>query len=164
MASALSVVLMLITGILPALMYVLPLVTGIIVYLISFVSNKKYALGVYFSTSVLSIFLLADKETALAYAMFFGYYPLLKGCLEKLPKLASLVLKLVLFNGVALLIGVIGVALLGISTEEYSEFGTFTVPILLGLANIMFFMYDLTLKKYEFLIRKLSKKLVKIFK
>ncbi len=164
MVTALSVVLMLATSVLPILMYTLPLVTGLIVHLISIISTKKWGFGVYCATTVLSLLLLTDKETALVYALFFGYYPLIKTIVEKLPKALSWALKLAAFNASCVLIGVLGVFVFGVPVEEYTEFGKATIPILLLLANAMFFMYDIMLSKYNALFYVLGEKVKRIFK
>ena len=164
MMSALSVVLMFFTTFAPILMYVLPILTGLIVWLVSQLIDKKWALGVFFSTSIISLILLTDKEAALTYSLFFGFYPLIKEAFERLPKVFSWVLKIILFNASAVLIGVAGVFVFGLSGEEYSEFGKATIPILLSLANIVFLMYDNMLKKYKLFMIELANRINKIFK
>jgi hypothetical protein len=163
-AAALSVVLMLFTTVLPVLMYVLPLACGVIVLFVSFIANKRWALSVFFSTAILSFLFLADKETALVYTLFFGYYPLIKESVEKMSRLFSWIIKLGLFNCAAVAIGWLGVAFLGVSGEEYSEFGALTIPVLLAMANLVFFLYDILLKRCVFFIPIVAKKLVKILK
>ncbi len=152
MMSALSVVIMLASSIIPVLMYVLPVVSGYFVWYISELINKKYAIGVYFSTSILSLILLTDKETALAYALFFGFYPIIRFLLNRLPKVLCFVSKILLFNVCALAVGYIGVAVFGVSADEYTEFGKWTIPILLGMANSMFLLYENTMNKLKILI------------
>ena len=107
MVSALSVVIMLLTNVMPSMMYVIPIVTGGIVFAVNEIIGKKWALGVFFVTSFISFILLTDKETALNYTLFFGYYPLLKPVFEKLPKALSWVVKLVSFNIAIVIIGLI---------------------------------------------------------
>ena len=63
MVSALSVVLMLVTTILPVMMYVLPIITGILILLTAEVASKKWALGTFFSTAIISLLFLTEKET-----------------------------------------------------------------------------------------------------
>lgn len=161
MMAALSVVLMLVSVLVPVLMYVLPIITGLIVLLVAEMSSKKWALGVYFSTSVLSLILLTDKECALTYTLFFGYYPLMKDLFQKLPKALSWVLKLLHFNAAAVGIGFLGVLLFGVSGEEYSEFGKLTVPILLGMANIAFVLYEVALSRRGVFITRFAEKFKK---
>ncbi len=164
MMSALSVVLMLATSFFPVLMYTLPLITGLIVHVISIISTKKWGFGVYCATTVLSLLLSTDKETALVYALFFGYYPLIKTVFEKLPKALSRILKLAVFNVSCVLIGVLGVFIFGVPVEEYTEFGKATIPVLMLLANVMFFMYDIMLSKYNALFSVFGDKIKRIFK
>ncbi len=164
MMAALSVVLMLITYVVPVFMYILPLITGLIVLFVAEVSDKKWALGVYFSVSVLSLILLADKESALTYILFFGYYPLIRSFYEKLPKVLNIVLKFLHFNLAALGIGLLGVLVFGVSGEEYSEFGKLTIPILLGMANMAFLLYEIALKKRGVIISLLARKFKKRIK
>lgn len=162
--TALSVVLMMLTTLIPVFMYVIPIVTGIIVLFVADVSNKKWGAGVYFSTAFLSILLITDKEAALTYALFFGYFPLIKESIEKLPKALAWILKIVLFNIAAVGIGVISFYVFGISGDEYDEFGKFTIPILLIMANVAFVLYDFCLTKNRFLLIRFSEKFEKMIK
>ena len=164
MLTALSVVLMSITTVIPVLMYVLPIITGVIVIVVADIGGKKWALGVYFATSFLSLLLLTDKEASLTYALFFGYYPLIRDLIQRLPKLISVVVKILLFNCAAFLIGIAGVLIFGVSAEEYNEFGKATIPVLLGLANIVFILYDSILSKWNIVFIALSKKIKKILR
>ncbi len=162
--TALSVVLMMLTTLVPVFMYVLPIVTGLLVLFTADISNKKWGIGVYFSTAFLSLLLITDKEAALTYTLFFGYYPLIKDIIEKLPKWVAWILKLVLFNLAAVGIGVISFYLFGVSGEEYNEFGKYTIPILLIMANVAFILYDFCLTKNRFLLTRFSEKFKKIIK
>ena len=54
MVSALSVVIMLLTNIMPSMMYVIPIITGAIVFAVNEIIGKKWALGVFFVTSFIS--------------------------------------------------------------------------------------------------------------
>ena len=162
--TALSVVLMMLTTLVPVFMYVLPIVTGLLVLFTADLSNKKWGVGVYFSTAFLSLLLITDKEAALTYALFFGYYPLIKDLIEKHPKPLAWFSKFILFNVAAVGIGVISFYLFGVSGEEYNEFGKYTIPILLVMANVAFVLYDVCLSKNRFLLTQLSLKFKKIIK
>ncbi len=162
--TALSVVLMMLTTLIPVFMYVIPIVTGLLVIFTSEISSKKWGVAVYFSTAFLSLLLITDKEAALTYTLFFGYYPLVKDIIEKLPKWVAWILKLVLFNLAAVGIGAIGFFVFGVSGEEYNEFGKYTVPILLVMANVVFILYDISLTRNQFLLTRLSEKFKKVIK
>lgn len=161
MMTALSVVLMFITTFVPVAVYILPIATGLIVGFICEATDVKWALGVFFSTALLSFVLLTDKEAAFTYAVFFGYYPLIKPHIEKLQKVVSWLVKIVLFNAAAVSIGFAGVYILGASGDEYNDFGKLTIPILLLLANTAFVLYDIALSKYASLIKYFALKLQK---
>ncbi len=162
--TALSVVLMMLTTLVPVFMYVLPIVTGLLVLFTADISNKKWGAGVYFSTAFLSLLLITDKEAALTYTLFFGYYPLIKDIIEKLPLWVARLLKFILFNLAAVGIGVISFLVFGVSGEEYTEFGKYTIPILLIMANAVFIMYDICLTRNRFLLTRLSEKFNRIIK
>lgn len=162
--TALSVVLMMLTTLVPVFMYVIPIITGILVLFVVDIADKKWGLGVYFATAFLSLLLITDKEAALTYALFFGYYPLIKDIIERLPEWIAWFFKLVIFNGAAVGIGVISFFVFGVSGEEYNEFGKYTIPILLGMADIAFVLYDFCLTKNRFLLTRLSDKFKKILK
>lgn len=161
---ALSVVLMMLTTLVPVFMYVIPIITGLLVLFTADFANKKWGVGVYFAAAFLSILLITDKEAALTYALFFGYYPLIKDVIEKLPKALAWILKFILFNAAAVGIGVISFYLFGVSGEEYDEFGKYTIPILLLMANVAFILYDFCLTKNRFLLTRFSQKLEKLIK
>ena len=75
--AALSIVLMLLTSAIPTLTYAIPAIAGLLLVIIVIEVNKKWAFGVYFVVGVLSMLLVADKEAAVMYVMFFGYYPII---------------------------------------------------------------------------------------
>ena len=80
-----------ITTFVPVFMYVIPLVTGIAVLFADYVGNKKWAIGTFFATAILSLLLVTDKEAVLAYTFFFGYYPIVRQYLQKLPAFLKIV-------------------------------------------------------------------------
>lgn len=141
MVSALSVVIMLLTNVIPSMMYVIPIVTGGIVFAVNEIIGKKWALGVFFVTSFISFILLTDKETALNYTLFFGYYPLLKQVFEKLPKVLSWVVKLVSFNIAIVIIGIIVTFVFKLPFLD-EDFGKFTIPLFAVMFNLVFVLYD----------------------
>ena len=142
MVSALSVVIMLLTNLMPSMMYVIPIITGAIVFAVNEIIGKKWALGVFFVTSFISFILLTDKEAALNYTLFFGYYPLLKPSYEKLPKVLSWGVKVLTFNVALVTIGLIVTFIFKLPFLD-EDMGKFTIPIFAVLFNIVFVMYDI---------------------
>ena len=158
MVSALSVVIMLLTNIMPSMMYVIPIITGAIVFAINEIIGKKWALGVFFVTSLISFILLADKEAALNYTLFFGYYPLLKPLYEKLPKVFSWGVKVFAFNVALVAIGLIVTFIFKLPFLD-EDFGKLTIPLFAVLFNMVFIMYDIMFTVFKSRLAPLFNKL-----
>ena len=157
MVSALSVVIMLFTNVMPSMMYVIPIITGGIVFAVNEIIGKKWALGVFFVTSFISFILLTDKESALNYTLFFGYYPLLKPVYEKLPKVLSWVVKLITFNIAIVTIGLIVTFVFKLPFLD-EDLGKFTIPLFAILFNLVFVMYDVMFTVFKKRLAPLFKK------
>ena len=146
--TALSVVLMFLTGIIPFLTFALPALAGALLILIVMEIGPKWALCVYAAVSILSLLVVADKEAAMMYAAFFGYYPVIKSFLEsKLPRVVEWIVKFLIFNAAMVLAYVIIIFVFGMPLDEMEEFGQYAVPILLGMGNVVFFVYDIALTR-----------------
>lgn len=161
--SALSLALMLMTSVLPFLTYTLPILSGALLMLIVIEIGKKWALYVYISVSIISMFILADKESAIMYLMFFGYFPILKSVLEKkLKGFFEYLIKFLVFNSSILLSYVIIVYIFRLPVETMTK--TYLVLILIS-ANVLFYMYDLMLTKLVMAyISNWRKSFIKLFK
>lgn len=114
-------------------------------------NGGKTACLVYISVSLLSVFVVADIDAKVMFISFFGYYPILKPRLERIPgKSRQMLLKLLVFN-TAMIAGYFAtIYLFGLDEAAgQSEFLKKYLPIftLLGL-NVTFLMYDYLLKKY----------------
>src|SRR5574344_787417 len=119
MVTAVSIVLMLITGIVPIGTYALPAVAGVLLVIIVIEFGAKQAFAVYAAVALLSTFLAGDKEAAACYIFFFGYYPILKRFIEQIKsKLLQIFLKLAVFNAAAVTVYFIATMLLGVSPQE----------------------------------------------
>ena len=95
--AALSIVIML-ASYLGVTTYAVPAIAGSLLVIIYLEFGVKSAFTVYITVSVLS-FLICEKEAALCYILFFGYYPFLKGFIEKIKnKTIQWILKIALFT------------------------------------------------------------------
>lgn len=149
---------MLLTNIMPSMMYVIPIITGAIVFAVNEIIGKKWALGVFFVTSLISFILLADKEAALNYTLFFGYYPLLKPLYEKLPKVFSWGVKVLTFNVALVAIGLIVTFIFKLPFLD-EDFGKLTIPLFAVLFNVVFVMYDIMFTVFKSRLAPLFNKL-----
>ena len=84
MMASLSLVVML-AAYFPYVTYALPALAGCFLVIISIEINKKWAFVVYAAVGALS-FLVCEKEAAVLYIFFFGYYPILKAVFEQFHK------------------------------------------------------------------------------
>lgn len=161
--SSLSLALMLATTVFPFLTYALPIISGSLIILIVIEINRKWAFGVYLAVSLLSLLLLADKEAAMMYVAFFGYYPVAKAVIEKrLSGILEYFVKFILFNVSVILAYVL---IIYTFTIPIDEMGSLTIPILLGSGNFIFIIYDITLTRtVDAYMKHWRKKFIKLFK
>ena len=83
--TALCLLLMFLTGVMPLLYLALPMVAGALLLIIVSEIGTGWAVLTYAAVSLLSIFVTFDKEAALIFILFFGHYPILRQQLEKQP-------------------------------------------------------------------------------
>lgn len=144
--AALCVAMMFFGGLIPLFTYIMPVFCGLVIYIAHASFGWKYAVAVYAATAAASFMVCNDKECALLFAAFFGYYPVLKYSLERLgkPVLAWLA-KFAVFNAAMIAAQWLLVLLFGLEGFYSSALGAYLIPILLVLANILFLCYDRTL-------------------
>lgn len=164
--SALAVAIMFATTLIPFLTYALPAISGSLLILMVIEINKKWAFASYGAVSILSILLLNDKEAALIYIMFFGYYPIIKPLLEShLPKILEYISKFLIFNVSIIAATLMAIYVFNIPLEDVEKHGMKVIPILLLMANVMFLLYDFTLTQLvELYLKKMQKGFGKLFK
>ena len=75
--SSLAVVSMLISYIVPTATYACPALAGVMLIPIVIEIGKGWALCAYTAVSLLSFFIIPDKELVLCFVFFFGFYPIL---------------------------------------------------------------------------------------
>ncbi|NMP36892.1 MAG: hypothetical protein GX051_02025 [Clostridiales bacterium] len=160
--AAISVALMFCTSVIPFLTYALPAVCGALLTIIVIEINRKWAFCVYAVVSILSLLVVVDKEAAVMYTFFFGYYPIIKSLIEsKLPKIPEYIIKLLIFNAAVVSGYCVATYVLGVSFDEMDDFGKYTSWILLGVSNPVFILYDIALTRVITLYIRRSEKLFK---
>ena len=130
--------------------------------------GNKPALCAWVSASVLSLIVAPYRYPAIMFALFFGYYPLIKQKLEKLPsRLAEYACKLLLFSASAVVGLFIFVFVFGVTEalEGVGELTGFDPLLILIAGNIvvgsaMFICYDILLTRcYAMYISRYRQKL-----
>lgn len=142
--AAVSVALMMLTGIIPFSIYLFPIIAGYSLLTVVLECGKSWAVSVYIAVSILSLLFIADKESAVLYAFFFGYYPIIKPVIEgKLRKIPQWIVKFLIFNiSLAAAYSVLIILFsLDISSGRFPLFIVLTGGAI--LANFLFLVYDL---------------------
>ena len=165
-SAGLSVVIMMVTYLSPLLVYTAPPAAGLLIAFIDEELGGKRALGVWTAISLLSVFLIADKEAAVFFTLFFGWYPVLRPVLDgKIKnKVLRSVLKLVLYNlclGTAVFICAF---VFMIDYSDFGEGGKIMLALFWCLFIVLLFIYDVFLDKMLAVYRlRLQKRLRKLF-
>ena len=94
-------------------------------------------------TSVLSLVLVPNKFPAVMYALFFGYYPILKEKFEKLRTLTCWICKETVFNVALVIILVFARFLL----FTYTDIPIELYIIVAALCEVIFILYDIALSR-----------------
>ncbi len=165
--AALSVSMMLITYISPVLVYTAPVFAGMFLLIIVEEIGYHWAFGTFTAVSLLSVFMIADKEAAVFYTMLFGYYPILREfiCSKLRNRLLLFLIKLLIFN--TALFGAIAICnyVFHIDYSEFSEGGKIMAALYIVMMNAVLFLYDMLIAKFTLLYKKrLQKKIRKMFK
>ncbi|MFR2991646.1 MAG: hypothetical protein ACLTLL_08510 [Acutalibacteraceae bacterium] len=115
---------------------------------------------------MLSLIVVPNKETAIIYAVFFGYYPVLKAVLEsKTPRAVEYIIKVLTFAGVMTLSYFLMIKFMGIDPDLPDFLGKWAIPAIAILGIVTFLLYDYALSKLiTFYCLRLSSKLRKILK
>lgn len=172
MVVALSVVLLIPTA-LDIFVYALPALAGFLTLFCVIELGKSWAFGVYFATALLSMLFVPNKEAAVIYTAFFGYYAIVKALLEKsgMPRVLEYLLKFLIFNAAVcvayfVLIHVFGMPLSEVlGSEDGGLFGKYALPAMLLLGNAVFLLLDFAMTRNAMVYLKLIQpKLHKLFR
>ena len=144
--TALGVVLMFLTGLIPIGTYALPAIAGVLLIVAVIEIGAKWAWMIYAAVAVLSLLFAADKEAALLFVLFFGYYPVLKSFLERISnKVLSWISKFAVFNVAVVACFFLAVNFLQLPEDSFPVFGFYLPWVFLILGNAVFLIYDIAL-------------------
>lgn len=162
--SALSVVMLFLGSVVWVLGYTMPLFASIIMIILLDSVSTKSALLCYISTSALSLLLLNDKECALIYALFFGFYPIVRDRINSVkPKILMIAVKYLYFNTAMIAAQLLCYYVFAIPFDDV--LGKWGIVILIACLNLVFFIYDrlytLLLRLYKLKLKKRIEKFIK---
>lgn len=138
--SALGVILLYLGALIEVIDLSMALLASLAVIILVIEQGGLYPWLIYAVTSVLSLLLVPNKSPAIVYALFMGFYPILKEKIEKISsRLVRFIIKLAVFNASMVLMWFVARLFLGELT-----FGM-PIAILLLLLNAIFVFYDYAL-------------------
>lgn len=155
MTAAVGVVLMLLGSFMGLGMYMAPMFVGWCLIPIGKKYGMKYQTMLWIVIGLLSLLLVADVEQDLMFIGLFGWYPIVRSKLQRLPRLPRLLVKLVLFNVV--IIALESVVLLFLVPEALE---TWMAVLLLVMGNLTFLFYDFAFPVFELLAERYLKRLL----
>ena len=146
MICALAAVLVGGAGLFPTMTYALPAIAGALLIAVVMEAGLKWGLACYAVVGVLTLLIGTDKESAALFCLLFGYYPVLKSRLDPMrSRVVQWILKLLLFNVVALCLWLLALYVFHVPEETFRVAGVSLQWLLLPAANAVFVLYDLAL-------------------
>ena len=131
--SALSVVVLLVGNVLQIGTYAAPMLASFLLIPVLEDYGKKYALLLYAVVSLLSLFLVPDKELVLFYVLVLGYYPVLRVRLNNIRRgVLRWMAKFGCFNAAVVVMYALLIVVLA-PPELVQEFAAEGIPMLLAL-------------------------------
>lgn len=154
-------------GNIPFAEYIAPVFAGVLILFAYIEFSAKIALTIYGACSLLALIVSPNKEPALLYIFFFGYYPALRFLLDEKLKIKALsfVIKIFIFNCSMAVAYLILIFVFGMPLDEMGDLGKYSFVILGAALNIAFLAFEFSLKSFAlFYTRILQKKIHHIFK
>ncbi len=143
-----SLVLMLLTSVIPFGTFAFPAFAGMMLVCVVIELGYSWAFVVYTVVSLMSLLFLTDKEAALYYVAFLGFYPIVKGLIEKLRnKTIQFIIKYLIFNACMVLAFYLSIYIFSIPKESFNLFGIYLPWVFLLLGNAVFIVYDYCISK-----------------
>lgn len=150
MMAAVCIVLLLLGAVLELGIYAAPMFAGLCLVPLGEKWGRKYQTALWLAISLLAFLLVPNVEENLIFFGFFGWYPILRPTLQKMPKPLRLPIKLLLFNLVIAMIEWLVIYLL--VPEDMTKL---FLLILLGVSNLVFLLYDSIVPKTDLLLQRL---------
>lgn len=152
---SLAVCLLLLGSVIPAATFCGPLLAMAALLPVLEELGPRAAGTAWAAVSILGLLLAADRELALVY-LFFGWYPVLRPRINKLPsRPLRIAVKLAVCNGTVFLLYRLLGALLGLTEDMTSPLLAAATVV---LANMTFFLADLALGRLTLLWRRKLRK------
>ncbi|MCR5653736.1 MAG: hypothetical protein K6F88_08050 [Ruminococcus sp.] len=142
--TAFSFVLMLMTSLIPVGTFAFPCFAGVLLVAVVIEFGWKWALAAFAAVSILSALFAGDKEAAVYFIAFFGFYPILKSGVERLKSRAvQYIIKYAVFTVCMIGAFLVCKLVLMIPDDEFTVAGLYIPWVFLIVGEIAFIFYDL---------------------
>ncbi len=155
--ASLCLMCMFLTGMFPIFYIMLPMVASALIYVMVIETTLKWGFFTFLAVGVLSLIVTPNKDSALIFLIFFGYYPILRAAMNRWRvKVVSFILRLAIFNAAVLIYFYGSVYLLGATEllESLGDYGKYGGWVLLGLCNVIFICFDYIMSLFPEVYRK----------
>ena len=156
MLAAFAVVILCLGTLIPVMTYAAPLLAIMTLAVVLRLCGRRIGWSWYICVTLLALLLCPDREAAVVFAAF-GYYPLLRPTLQRIPsQLLRNLVKFLLFQLSILVVAVFTVFMLGLETvlADLSPAVIAAEAVLWILGNVCLFMADFVLGRLETMRRK----------
>ncbi len=162
--TALALTLMLLAGVLPTASYSLAALAGMLLVPLVIEFGFKTSVSAFVAVGLLSMLLLPDKEEGILFCCVLGWYPIAKAPIEKIKSnVLCWVVKLAVFNLAVVAFYFISTRLFFVSGFQDTVLGQYSIPLLWGMGNLAFIVYDIAMSKLIVLyMRRLHDRLKKL--
>lgn len=150
--AALALALMFLGGVLPFASIACPVLASLVLIPVYVECGKKWGWLWFLAVGILSAFVAPEKESAILF-VFFGYYPMLKKFIGRLPRAAAYIVKFIYLNATIFLAYWLMLYVFGLTSvvDDFKGIETGMLILMLVLANITFFVYDVLIDRIEVL-------------
>ena len=146
--AALGLVLMFLTSLVPVGTYAFPAFAGMLLVIIVIEIGYPFAFAVFAATALLSFLIVTDKEAALLYTLFFGYYPVIKALIERIKsRVVQYIIKYAVFNVTMVAAFSLAIFVLSVPRESFVVFGVYLPWVFLLAGNVFFLLYDVCITR-----------------
>lgn len=141
--AALSVVILSLGGLIPLATFACPMLTMLCLIPLVCEYGPGVSLLLYTAVAILGLLLCPDKEIAFLY-IFLGWYPALRPRLDGVPHALRWVVMCGLFSVAMVVMYALLLHLFRLEAvvEEFADYSTAMVLVLLALGNVTFLLYD----------------------
>ncbi len=151
--AALSLVVVLMGGLISLATFACPMLAMTCLLPVLRECGARLSLALYAAVSILALLLVPDKELA-AFYIFFGFYPVLRPVLNRLPgRFPRIAAKCGIFTAAMLCMYLLLLKLFRLEAvvEEFSAYSPLMTAGLLALGNVTFLLFDRMLSQLALL-------------